>query len=128
MLRYYLFIIFLNLVLFGVFFSKPIFFISLIKDVCFLDIEIYRKGIKSMGHHMLSVYNSALPDDWSIKFKNCIQPNLMRGYDRNNFRLKYPLATIHLLIGLLEDIIDIKVEQSTIFPLLFTTEHTVKNM
>ena len=90
------------------------------EDVCFLDIEIYRKGIKSMGHHMLSVYNSALPDDWSIKFKNCIQPNLMRGYDRNNFRLKYPLATIHLLIGLLEDIIDIKVEQSTIFPLLFT--------
>ena len=27
-------------------------------DVCFLDIEIYREGVKSMGHHMLSVYNS----------------------------------------------------------------------
>jgi len=90
------------------------------EDVCFLDIEIYRKGIKSMGHHMLSVYNSALPDDWSIKFKECLQPNLMRGYDKNNFRLKYPLATIHMLIGVLEEIIDIRVEESAIFPLLFT--------
>tara|TARA_Y100001954_G_C15735689_1_gene565688 strand:+ start:122 stop:1144 length:1023 start_codon:yes stop_codon:yes gene_type:complete len=90
------------------------------EDVCFLDIEIYREGVKSMGHHMLSVYNSELPFDWRKKFKDCIQPNLMRGYDRNSFRLKYPLATIHLLIGILEDIINIKVEESTIFPLLFT--------
>ena len=89
-------------------------------DVCFLDIEIYREGIKSMGHHMLAVYNSALPSDWPRKFKQCIQPNLMRNYDKNNFRLKYPLATIHLLIGILEDVIDINVEESTIFPLLFT--------
>jgi len=90
------------------------------EDVCFLDIEIYRQGIKSFGHHMLSVYNSALPADWPAKFKDCIQPNLMRKYDKNNFRLKYPLATIHLLIGILEDEINIKVEDSAIFPLLFT--------
>lgn len=88
-------------------------------DVCFLDIEIYREGVKSMGHHMLSIYNSSKPEDWTNRFKNCIQPNLMRGYDRNNFRLKYPLATIHLLIGILEREIDIKVEESAIFPLLF---------
>lgn len=88
-------------------------------DVCFLDIEIYRAGIKSMGHHMLSVYNTAKPDDWNSKFKNCIQPNLLRGYDKNNFRLKYPLATIHMLIGILETEIDIKVEESAIFPLIF---------
>ena len=88
-------------------------------DVCFLDIEIYRVGIKSMGHHMLSVYNTAKPDDWNSKFKNCIQPNLLRGYDKNNFRLKYPLATIHMLIGILETEIDIKVEESAIFPLIF---------
>jgi hypothetical protein len=89
------------------------------EDVCFLDIEIYRTGVKSMGHHMLSVYNSAKPTDWDIKFKNCIQPNLLRGFDKNNFRLKYPLATIHLLIGILESEIDIKVEESAIFPLIF---------
>ena len=89
-------------------------------DVCFLDIEIYREGIKSMGHHMVSVYNSELPNDWSLKFKECIQPNLFRNYDRNSFRLKYPLATIHMLIGILEDVIDIEVSKDAIFPLLFT--------
>jgi hypothetical protein len=88
-------------------------------DVCFLDIEIYREGVKSMGHHMLSIYNSSKPNDWGSRFKNCIQPNLMRGYDKNNFRLKYPLATIHLLIGILEGEIEIKVEENAIFPLLF---------
>lgn len=89
------------------------------ENVCFLDIEIYRKGIKSMGHHMLSIYNTAKPDDWEERFKNCIQPNLMRNYDRNSFRLKYPLATIHLLIGILESEIEIKVEENAIFPLIF---------
>jgi len=88
-------------------------------DVCFLDIEIYRKGVKSMGHHMLSIYNTAKPADWDEKFKDCIQPNLMRNYDRNSFRLKYPLATIHLLIGILESEIEIKVEENAIFPLIF---------
>ncbi len=89
-------------------------------DVNFVDIEIYREGIKSIGHHMLSVYNSALPSDWHTRFKQCIQPNLMRGYDKNSFRLKYPLATIHLLIAILETKIDIEVKESAIFPLLFT--------
>lgn len=89
-------------------------------DVCFLDIEIYREGVKSMGHHMLSVYNSEINDDWNKRFKQCIQPNLMRGYDKNNFRLKYPLATIHLLIGILENKINIEVDETAIFPLLFT--------
>ena len=54
-------------------------------DTAFIDIEIYREGIKSMGHHMLSMYNNTLPDDWEVKFKECIQPNLERGYDKNNF-------------------------------------------
>ncbi len=89
-------------------------------DVSFIDIEIYREGIKSMGHHMLSLYNNTLPGDWEKKFEQCIQPNLMRGYDKKNFRLKYPLATIHLLITLLEKEIDIEVKDTAIFPLLFT--------
>ena len=93
---------------------------ALSEDVAFVDIEIYRRGVKSVGHHMLAAYNSSLPVEWNSKFKECIQPNLMRGYDRNNFRLKYPLATIHLLISLLEDVVDIEVVDSAIFPLLFT--------
>lgn len=90
------------------------------EDTCFLDIEIYRKGVKSIGHHMLAVYKNEKPIDWDERFKDCIQPNLLRNYDKNTFRLKYPLATIHLLIGLLENKINIKVENSAIFPLLFT--------
>lgn len=89
-------------------------------DTAFIDIEIYREGIKSMGHHMLSMYNNTLPDDWEVKFKECIQPNLERGYDKNNFRLKYPLATIHILIKLLEKHVPINVIDSAIFPLIFT--------
>ena len=69
---------------------------------------------------MLSVYKNEKPEDWNEKFKECLQPNLMRDYDRNTFRLKYPLATIHMLIGLLENKIDIKVTDTAIFPLLFT--------
>lgn len=89
-------------------------------NTCFLDIEIYREGVKSMGHHMLSVYKDGKPIDWNDRFKECIQPNLLRGYDKNTFRLKYPLATIHLLIALLENKISIEVQESAIFPLLFT--------
>jgi hypothetical protein len=73
-----------------------------------------------MGHHMLCLYNSEKPTTWEENFQSCIQPNLMRGYDKNSFRLKYPLATIHLLIGILENRVDITVEESAIFPLLFT--------
>ena len=90
------------------------------EDVCFIDIEVYREGVKSMGHHMLSLYNNTLPNDWNKRFTQCIQPNLMRGYDKHNFRLKYPLATIHLLITILEKYIDIEVRDTAIFPLLFT--------
>ena len=54
-------------------------------NVCFLDIEIFRTGVKSMGHHMLAIYNSEINEKWKSNFKDCIQPNLMRGYDKNNF-------------------------------------------
>ena len=89
-------------------------------DTCFLDIEIYREGVKSMGHHMVSIYKNEKPVEWDKRFKECVQPNLLRNYDRNTFRLKYPLATIHLLIGLLENKIKINVQETAIFPLLFT--------
>jgi len=39
------------------------------EDVCFLDIEIYKKGVKSMGHHMLSVYKKEKPEEWSENFE-----------------------------------------------------------
>lgn len=89
-------------------------------NTCFLDIECYRKGVKSVGHHMLSAYNNALPPDWGQRFSNCIQPNLIRKYDKNKFRLKYPLATIHLLISILGANRKIQLPETARFPLLFT--------
>lgn len=70
------------------------------KNPIFLDIEIFRKEIRSMGHHMLLVNKRHVPDSWN-NFDNCIQPNNLRNYDgKNNFRLKYPLATIHMLASI----------------------------
>ncbi len=95
------------------------------KDLIFLDGEIFRKSVKSVGHHMLKL-NKRQNVDFS-GFDNCIQPNLMRNYDgKNNFRLKYPLATIHLLISIiayadkLSGIQQITFDENAIAPLFFT--------
>jgi hypothetical protein len=91
------------------------------KSPIFLDIEIFRKEIRSMGHHMLLVNKRHVPKEW-IEFDNCIQPNNLRGYDgKSNFRLKYPLGTIHMLISILayKDP-SIKLPDSAIPPLFFT--------
>jgi hypothetical protein len=90
------------------------------KDVVFLDMEICRNGVKSIGHHML-MFNQKYFPLVKEKFMNCIQPNLMRNYDAKTFRLKYPLATIHLLIGILDNTFKrIKLSESAICPLFFT--------
>lgn len=87
----------------------------------FLDIEIFRKEIRSMGHHMLLVNKRHKPVEWS-NFDNCIQPNNFRNYDgKNNFRLKYPLATIHMLISIVAwKHKNIKIPESAIPALFFT--------
>ncbi len=59
------------------------------------------------------------PSNWD-NYKNCIQPNNLRNYDGyNNFRLKYPLATIHFLIGILGSEIKFKIPRSAICPLFY---------
>ena len=90
-------------------------------DVCFLDMEIWREKIKSIGHHMVVFNKQRLPQNFYKGYTNCIQPNLLRNYDGNSeFRLKYPLATIHFLISLLHLERDINLPLTSICPLLFT--------
>ena len=90
------------------------------KDTVFLDMEIYRKDIKSMGHHMLLYNKNNRPLSWD-NFNECIQPNNMRNYDGyHDFRLKYPLATIHMLIGIIGSRFKLKIPESAISPLFFT--------
>ena len=86
----------------------------------FLDVEIFRNNIRSVGHHMVLYNKNAIPENWS-NFDNCIQPNNLRNYDGyKDFRLKYPLATIHLLMGIIGSRIEVEVPESAICPLLFT--------
>ncbi len=87
----------------------------------FIDMEIFRKEVRSMGHHMLLVNKRHVPKEW-FNFDNCIQPNNLRNYDgKNDFRLKYPLATIHMLISIVSyKFRSIKIPESAIPPLFFT--------
>jgi len=93
------------------------------KNCVFLDMEIFRKDVRSFGHHMLLFNKNSKPSNWD-NFQNCIQPNNLREYDGlHDFRLKYPLATIHMLIGILDHKFKIKVPESAI-PALFFTDGT----
>lgn len=57
--------------------------------------------------------------EWG-KYKNCIQPNILRNYDgKNDFRLKYPLATIHMLIIIISNEKQIEFTEDSVAPLLF---------
>jgi hypothetical protein len=97
------------------------------KDCIFLDMEVFRKDIRSVGHHMVQFNKKKKPSDWS-NYKNCIQPNNLRDYDGyHDFRLKYPLATIHLLVGILGSKIKFNIPKSAICP-LFYVDGVFKNL
>jgi len=99
----------------------------LVKDCVFLDMEIFRKDIKSVGHHMVQFNKNKKPANWN-NFDNCVQPNNFRDYDGyKNFRLKYPLATIHLLIGIIGSVMDLTIPRSAICP-LFYVDGVFKNL
>jgi hypothetical protein len=89
-------------------------------DCVFLDMEIFRGSIRSIGHHMLLYNKNRIPDNWN-EFRSCIQPNNIRSYDVcHDFSLKYPLATIHMLLGILGYAKrEISVDQTAISALLF---------
>ncbi len=89
-------------------------------ECVFLDTEIFRKNIRSVGHHIVLYNSNKIPESWD-NFDNCIQTNNMRSHDGlHTFRLKYPLATIHLLIGILGSRIKVEIPPSAICALLFT--------
>jgi hypothetical protein len=90
------------------------------EDCVFLDMEIYREHVKSVGHHMVLLNKRRIPNGWS-NYSNCLQPNNLRTYDgKHDFRLKYPLATIHFLLGIVGSQYTIDIPVSAIAPLFFT--------
>jgi len=91
------------------------------ENTVFLDMEVCRRGVRSIGHHMLRLnFNAEVTNNIWSNFENCIQPNNLRGYDgKHYFRLKYPLATIHLLLGILSSKFKIELTKDAICPLFF---------
>lgn len=92
------------------------------KHCIFLDMEILREGVSSIGHHM-NVHNfNELPADYKRCMLDCINPNRLRGFDRaHNFPQKYPLGTIHLLMYILETEYPklVKVKKEGLTPIFF---------
>ena len=90
-------------------------------DCIVLDMDIFRRNVRSVGCHMVLYNRNATPEN-RYNFDNCIQPNNMRNYDYlHDFRLKYPLATVHLLIGIVSSRTKIEIPLSAICPLFFAS-------
>ncbi len=96
------------------------------QDSVFLDMEIFRPNIRSVGQHMVMYDKADLPPHWS-NFNNCIAANNLRNYDfKNDFKLKYPLGTVHMLLSILGQDRIIPIPKSAVSPLLYT-DGTFKN-
>lgn len=96
------------------------------QNCVFLDMEIFRPNIRSVGQHMVMYDKRDLPPNWN-NFTNCIAANNLRNYDfKNDFKLKYPLGTVHMLLSILGQGRTIPIPKSAISPLLYT-DGTFKN-
>lgn len=86
----------------------------------FLDVDIFRSEVRSVGHHMVLYNKNRVPPNWD-NYNNCIQPNNLRNFDANrDFQRKYPFGTVHLLLGLLwSQGIVTSLAANAIWPLLF---------
>ena len=67
-----------------------------LKQCIWVDLDICQPDIASIGHHILkSSVTDKIP-----QHRLSLNPNLLRGVDLSDFKHKYPLGTIHLLLWL----------------------------
>lgn len=92
----------------------------------FLDMEIFRLDVRSIGQHIVHFDHTKRPPHWD-ELRQCISPNELRGIDINRFREKYPLGTIHALMALIHEVEPIQYGQNAFVPLLYT-DGTFKNL
>lgn len=85
----------------------------------FLDVEINRQGVRSIGNHLVEFNRNLIINNHN--FDECIQPNILRGFDgKITFQRKYPFGTIHLLLGILQESKVVEnISEDAISPLLF---------
>ena len=87
-------------------------------DCIFLDAEIFRKEIRSIGHHIVRYRQKDFPGNWS-GFDNCFNPNNFRNRTfKEQFSSKYPMGTIHLLITIASKKKEIKFANEALFAVL----------
>lgn len=89
------------------------------KSCIYVDMEVYRPGVRSFGNHMLAFNLARRPADWDARFADCFSINNWRSHDRRAFNRKYPFASIHFLLPILAARLPIRVPPTAAGPLLF---------
>lgn len=64
----------------------------------FVDHDIYRKNIFSIGHHLLQ-WSDETPIPHHTINNNSLNPNLLRSITKKEFNRKYPYGTFHFLLA-----------------------------
>ncbi len=68
--------------------------------VVFIDHDIYRRRIPSLGHHMLSLDETVPIPEHADPNSMSVNPNLLRGFTlAGAFDRKYPFGTVHFLLA-----------------------------
>lgn len=87
-------------------------------ECVFLDTEIYRSDIRSVGHH-ISLFRQSNTNINPEEYKNCLNPNTLRGRTlKEKFSLKYSMGTIHLLLCIVSQKVEIKYLDKSFFVIL----------
>jgi len=84
-----------------------------LSDCIYLDLDIYYEKCRSLGHHILRYDQKNILKGFE---NSCNLNELENRSISNNFKLKYPLGTIHFLIWLYEEnILDINYTEQLIW-------------
>jgi hypothetical protein len=67
-------------------------------EVVFLDHDVYRVNLDSVGHHILQ-WSEDTPIPLHVEGRASLNPNLLRGITFREFNRKYPFATFHFLLA-----------------------------
>ncbi len=103
--------------------------LSTVKPI-FVDHDIFRREIPSVGHHMLKWSTSTSIPEHESAGTQSLNPNLLRGFTlRDNFERKYPFGTIHFLLACYQawgDLKDYKPSEAFI-PVLLHVDSSLQN-
>ncbi len=69
-----------------------------LSECVWVDLDICHTACPSIGHHILK----SAPADRIPGHQHSLNPNLLRKIDQSDFKHKYPLGTIHLLLWLFD--------------------------